>query len=50
MTAAWFLLILLGALIAIYGVAAGANMPLIAVGLLAIFGGGVLQVLGRRQP
>lgn len=49
MTIATFALILLGILIALFGIAAQGNLPFIVVGLLAIFGGGVLEVLQRRR-
>jgi hypothetical protein len=40
----------LGILITVLGLFAAGNLTVVAVGLLALFGAGVLEVVGRRRP
>lgn len=42
-------LVFLGTIIAFLGFIAAGNIPLVALGLLSIFGAGVLQVAGARR-
>jgi hypothetical protein len=42
-------LTILGILLAVLGLFVAANITLVVIGLLAIFGAGVLQVLGSRR-
>jgi hypothetical protein len=42
------ILVFLGALIAVLGLFAAGNIVVTIVGLLAVFGAGVLQVVGAR--
>jgi len=42
-------LVVLGVLIAILGLFAAGNIVIVAVGLVAVFAGGVLEVLTRRR-
>jgi hypothetical protein len=41
---------LLGILIAVLGLFVAGNLTVVALGLLAIFGAGVLEVAARRRP
>jgi len=41
-------LTILGILLAVLGLLVAGNMVIVVIGLLAIFGAGLLQVLGRR--
>lgn len=42
-------LVVLGVLIAVLGLFVAGNIAIVVVGLIAIFGGGVLEALTRRQ-
>ena len=42
-------LVILGAVFAVLGLFAGGNLPLVVIGLLAIFGAGVLQLAEARR-
>jgi hypothetical protein len=42
-------LVVLGVLIAVLGLFVAGNIAIVGVGLIAIFGGGVLEALTRRQ-
>jgi hypothetical protein len=42
-------LVFIGTIVAVLGFFAGGNVTLVVVGLAAIFGGGLLQVLGQRR-
>ena len=41
---------LLGILITVLGLFAAGNLTVVAVGLVALFAAGLLEVLGRRRP
>jgi hypothetical protein len=42
-------LVVLGVLIAVLGLFVAGNIAIVVVGLIAIFGGGVLEALTRRR-
>jgi hypothetical protein len=42
-------LVFLGTIITVLGFLAGGSLPFVIVGLVAIFAGGVLQILGTRR-
>jgi hypothetical protein len=46
----WQSLSVLGILITALGLFVAGNLTVVAVGLLALFGAGVLEVVGRRRP
>ena len=43
-------LIVLGAVITVLGFLLAANMIMVVIGLLAVFGGGLLSALAQRRP
>ena len=44
-----FALTLVGLLLVVLGIIAGGNLPIIALGVVALIAAGALEVLGRRD-